>query len=100
MDYFKGDLIMSRILGCVLLVLAVVSVGLAQLPTATVLGVVKDASGAVVAGATVTARNVDTGQSRSVRREQMVPIASARSRLATTKSVWNMGDFKRRFAVG
>jgi hypothetical protein len=65
MDYFKGDLIMSRILGCVLLVLAVVSVGLAQLPTATVLGIVKDASGAVVPAATVTARNVDTGQSRS-----------------------------------
>ena len=32
---------------------------------ATVIGRVSDASGAVVAGATVTARNVDTGISRS-----------------------------------
>ncbi len=56
---------MSRILGCVLLVLAVASVGLAQLPTATILGVVKDSSGGVVPAASVTARNVDTGQSRS-----------------------------------
>ena len=38
---------------------------LAQLPTATILGQVKDASGAVVAGAKVTARNTDTGQTRT-----------------------------------
>src|SRR5579885_2426281 len=37
----------------------------AQLPTATILGVVKDSSGAVVPGVTLTARNVDTGQSRA-----------------------------------
>jgi Carboxypeptidase regulatory-like domain/TonB dependent receptor-like, beta-barrel len=48
-----------------LLVLLLVSVALAQLPTGTILGVVKDASGGVVPGAPVTARNVDTGQSRS-----------------------------------
>ncbi|MSO23531.1 MAG: TonB-dependent receptor, partial [Acidobacteria bacterium] len=37
----------------------------AQLPTASVLGVVKDTSGALVPEATVTARNIDTGQTRS-----------------------------------
>jgi hypothetical protein len=37
----------------------------AQLPTGTILGQVKDSSGAVVPGATVTIRNVDTSQSRT-----------------------------------
>ncbi len=37
----------------------------AQLPTATILGTVRDASGAVVPGASVTAKNVDTSQTRS-----------------------------------
>ncbi len=37
----------------------------AQLPTATVLGTVKDSTGAVVQGAALTARNADTGQSRT-----------------------------------
>ena len=32
---------------------------LAQLPTGTILGTVKDSSGAVVPGATITIRNVD-----------------------------------------
>ena len=36
----------------------------AQLPTATILGVVKDASGAVIPEAKLTARSVDTGQVR------------------------------------
>jgi hypothetical protein len=38
----------------------------AQLSTGTILGVVKDSSGAVVPGAKVTATETDTGQSRSV----------------------------------
>ena len=41
------------------------SMVLAQLPTATVLGVLKDATGAVVPGAALTARNTDTGQTRN-----------------------------------
>ena len=38
----------------------------AQLPTATILGTVKDSSGALVPGASVTARNSETGASRSI----------------------------------
>jgi hypothetical protein len=41
----------------------------AQLPTATILGVAKDSSGAVVPGVNLTARNVDTGQSRTATTE-------------------------------
>ena len=41
------------------------SFALAQLPTATILGVVKDASGAIVPGASLTARNTETGQTRT-----------------------------------
>ena len=41
------------------------SFALAQLPTATILGVVRDASGGVVPAVTLTARNTATGQSRT-----------------------------------
>ena len=36
------------------------------MPSATILGTVADASSAIIPGATVTARNVETGQSRSI----------------------------------
>ena len=49
---------------CVLLLFASAA-PLAQLPTATVLGVVKDGSGGVLPGATVIARHVATGQVRT-----------------------------------
>ena len=41
------------------------SLAIAQLPTATVLGSVKDSSGAVVPGVTLTGRNAETGQTRT-----------------------------------
>ncbi|MBI2817200.1 MAG: TonB-dependent receptor [Acidobacteria bacterium] len=52
--------------GAVWFVMTLSSVLVAQLPTATILGVVRDSSGAVVPQANVTARNVDTGQTRTV----------------------------------
>jgi Carboxypeptidase regulatory-like domain/TonB dependent receptor len=47
------------------LISAAVSVSVAQLPTATILGAVKDSSGAVLPGAMLTARNTDTGLTRT-----------------------------------
>lgn len=56
---------MNRVAGGLLLLLFVASVARAQLPTATILGTVKDASGAVVPDATLTAQNRETGQKRN-----------------------------------
>jgi hypothetical protein len=49
----------------VLLSVVVCPLVFAQLPTATILGVAKDSSGSVVPDVNVTARNIDTGQTRS-----------------------------------
>jgi len=55
-----------RLLGAVTLILSMMAVpSFAQLPTGTILGTVKDASGGVVAGATVTAANTETGSTRT-----------------------------------
>ena len=45
----------------VLIVAMTPVMAVAQLPTATILGVVKDSSGAIVPGVSLTARNVETG---------------------------------------
>jgi len=45
--------------------LAVAASAAAQLPTATILGTVRDSGGAVVPGATITVTNTDTGFSRT-----------------------------------
>lgn len=57
-----GSLYLARI---VLILLATAWMAYGQLPTATILGVVKDSSGAVVPDVALTARNVSTGQTRS-----------------------------------
>ena len=54
---------MSRVMVFFLILAGVPA--LAQLPTGTILGVVKDASGAIVPGANMTARNLDTGMTRT-----------------------------------
>jgi hypothetical protein len=41
------------------------SLAIAQLPTATILGTVKDSTGAVIPGAGITAKNVETGLTRN-----------------------------------
>ncbi|HEY3129271.1 MAG TPA: TonB-dependent receptor [Acidobacteriota bacterium] len=56
-------------LGWILLLLALLSlpaIALAQVTSGTILGTVSDPSGAVIPGATVTARNLDTGLVRNV----------------------------------
>ena len=54
---------------CALILLLTVMPVHAQLPTGTILGVVKDASGGVVPGVTVTVQNAETGFSRTVMTE-------------------------------
>ena len=51
---------------CVLVMCVGASVAFGQLPTGTILGIVKDSSGAVIPGANVTAVQTETNQSRSV----------------------------------
>ena len=53
-------------LAVIALLLAIPVVAVAQVTTATIIGTVSDPSGAIVAGAQVTARNVDTGLTRTV----------------------------------
>jgi hypothetical protein len=53
-------------LGALLLAAPLASVARAQVTSAAIVGTITDASGAALPGATVTARNVDTGFSRAV----------------------------------
>src|SRR3984893_18983407 len=59
-----------RIIGVIaVLILAAIPVA-AQLPTGTILGNVKDSSGASIPGATVTVRNTDTNLTKTAMTEQ------------------------------
>ncbi len=68
MSRAKGvGLAVSQGLGAIVLVLGLISVQLhGQLPTGTILGEVKDASGALVADAQVTIHNTDTARDQAV----------------------------------
>jgi len=67
MGGYKGVGGVCRIFALALLVAAFVSVpASAQVASGTILGVVKDSSGGVVSGATVTAHNTETGVDRSI----------------------------------
>jgi hypothetical protein len=60
-----------KVLGAVALTLLLMAIpAFAQLPTGTILGSVKDTTGASVPGATVTIQNVDTGASRTIMSSQ------------------------------
>src|SRR5580692_3472048 len=60
-----------RIMLCVAAVLILAAIpAAAQLPTGTILGTVKDSSGASVPGATVTVRNTDTNLTKTATTEQ------------------------------
>ena len=64
-SFSKSVLTDRRGFAALFLFLLSASLASAQLPTATILGVVRDASGGVVPDASVTVRNVDTEQTRS-----------------------------------
>ena len=65
MGSFRKDLCLGIVSIAVLILLAIPAV--AQLPTATILGVAKDASGGVLPNVTVTITNIDTGIVRTVK---------------------------------
>jgi Carboxypeptidase regulatory-like domain len=70
----KGISALGAILGVLLFSLSLSS----QVNTGTISGIVQDSSGAVIAGGTVTIRNVDTGIARTVTSDEggryIVPI--------------------------
>src|SRR5580692_6077246 len=61
----KHNTLMGFLVG-VLLAFPLASVASAQITTATIVGTITDSSGGILPGATVTARNVDTGFTRTV----------------------------------
>src|ERR1700674_3529635 len=65
MGPYRTGLCLTIVSISVLILLAIPAV--AQLPTATILGVAKDTSGGVLPIATITATNVDTGLTRIVK---------------------------------
>jgi len=60
---------MRKTIGVFVLLVAAVALGSAQVDTGSLVGTVKDASGAILAGITVTATNTDTGVATTVKSE-------------------------------
>ena len=83
----KAIHVLGAILGVLLFSLSLFS----QVNTGTISGVVQDSSGAVIAGATVTIRNVDTGTARTVTSDEggryIVPVLLRSTRFAPVPSV-------------
>ena len=77
----KAINVLGAILGVLLFSFSLFS----QVTTGTISGVVQDSSGAVIAGATVTVRNVDMGTARTVTSDDGATIASCRWRLGGTR---------------
>ncbi len=86
----------QRILVCLILIALVASTGLAQTSTSRITGTVTDSTGALVSGATVTAKNEATGVAqthagiwlREAKRELCSVSCSAyASRFATARSI-------------
>src|SRR5215470_2262262 len=66
LGHLGGGICMKFRIVCVLLgVVAMTTIAVAQLPTGTILGVVKDATGAIVPGVMLTVTNTETGLSRT-----------------------------------
>jgi hypothetical protein len=65
MGMYRKSLCLSFVSSAILILLAIPVV--AQLPTATILGVAKDSSGGVLPNVTITITNVDTGLTRVVK---------------------------------
>jgi len=56
----EGESLMRKTIGVVVFLISVAVVGFAQVDTGSLVGTVKDASGALVPNVTVTATNTDT----------------------------------------
>jgi len=63
-QYCRPTTILRVVVLCVS-VLAFGKLAISQLPTATILGEIKDSTGAVIPGASITAKNVETGLTRT-----------------------------------
>jgi len=83
-----------------ILLVMVASVSLAQLPTATIPRRGEGLERSVGPGVSLTARNVETGQTRTTISGGMAPTDSPRCRLAAMKSGRSMPGFRAEVASG
>ncbi len=84
----------KRFVSLVLMLLLAAICVPAQTFRGTVLGTVTDSSGAVVSGATVKVRNVDTGLERTTQTMPTAPTALPSYRSENTRSRFRRAAFK------